>query len=201
MGEIDFAALIPFLVITIYTPGPNNVSSAAMAAKFGMRRTWSYMFGIATGFFLLMIISGLFSGGIMSAVPQLEGGVKWIGAAYILWLAWGLVREGQDSDMTERGDVARGFAKGMVLQCVNGKAVVFSLTLYTVFFSSILSKPVPVMFSAFVIALACLSSLILWASFGAGIDRFMGSPSKRRALNYAFALMLVVTSAQVAGLL
>ena len=201
MSEIDFAALVPFVVITLYTPGPNNVSSAAMAAKFGMRRTWSYMYGIATGFFILLTLSGLFSGGLMSAVPQLEGIVKWVGAAYILWLAWGLVKEKPGGDSTTKGDVARGFVKGMILQCVNGKAVVFSLTLYTVFFSSMLSRLGPVLLTALIIAVACLFSLILWASFGAGIDRFMGSPSKRRTLNYGFALMLVVTAAQVAGLL
>lgn len=201
MGAIDFTALIPFLVITIYTPGPNNVSSAAMAAKFGMRRTWSYMCGIATGFFLLLVFSGLFSGGIMSAIPQLEGIVKWVGAAYILWLAWGLVKENPGGNLATKGYVARGFFKGMVLQCVNGKAVVFSLTLYTVFFSSILSRLGPVLISAFFIAVMCLFSLILWAAFGAGIERLMGSPFKRRALNYGFALMLVVTAAQVAGLL
>ena len=47
--------LISFVIVTTFTPGPNNISSAAMGVAYGYRRTIPYLFGIASGFFLVML--------------------------------------------------------------------------------------------------------------------------------------------------
>ncbi|MCF4152262.1 LysE family transporter [Dethiosulfovibrio sp. F2B] len=199
MSKIDMAALIPYVFITTFTPGPNNVSSAAMAVKFGLGKTWGYMLGIASGVFLLMILGGSLSGFLMELVPKLEGIMKWIGAAYIIWLAWGLVREVPHEGGSSEGE--GGFLKGMTLQCVNVKVMIYCLTLYSVFLRPLLARPLPVLMSALFLAAVCFSSVVLWALFGVGIESFLGSPGRRRALNYFFAAMLVVTALQVAELI
>ncbi len=53
--NIDMIPLISFVIVTTFTPGPNNISSAAMGVTYGYWRTIPYLFGIASGFFLVML--------------------------------------------------------------------------------------------------------------------------------------------------
>jgi len=51
MNLIDFGVLIPFALITTFSPGPNNLSTASMSINYGIKRTMNYIFGVVTGFF------------------------------------------------------------------------------------------------------------------------------------------------------
>jgi len=200
LGEINFVTLIPYVFITTFTPGPNNISCAASAARWGLSRTWGYLFGIASGFFVLLTICGAFSGLLMSVLPWLQTYMRWVGAAYILWLAYGIARS-DSSGGIEGASSLRGFAKGFVLQFVNPKAILYGVTLYTAFLSPILARPVPVFISAALFAIIGFSSILTWAVFGLGIERFLQSPMHRKIMNGCFALLLVYAAAGVAGLL
>ncbi|KUK85720.1 MAG: Lysine exporter protein (LYSE/YGGA) [candidate division TA06 bacterium 34_109] len=72
MDLIDFDVLIPFVLITTFTPGPNNLSSASMSINFGIKKTMNYIYGIVTGFFLLLLLCGFFSNLLFTAVPSME---------------------------------------------------------------------------------------------------------------------------------
>lgn len=200
MNEIDLVTLIPYVFITTFTPGPNNISCAASAARWGLSRTWGYLFGIASGFFVLLTICGAFSGLLMSVLPWLEKYMRWVGAAYILWLAYGIARS-ESSGGIESASSLRGFAKGFALQFVNPKAILYGVTLYTAFLSPILARPVPVVISALLLAAIGFSSILTWAVFGLGINRFLQSPLQRKILNGCFSLLLVYTAASVAGVI
>lgn len=199
MEELNLATLIPYVFITTFTPGPNNISCAATAARWGLSRTWSYLFGITSGFFVLLALCGAFSGLLMKILPWLEQYMRWVGAAYILWLAYGIARSESHGEGKSAGPL-RGFAKGFVLQFVNPKAILYGVTLYTAFLSPILARLVPVAISAVLLAAIGFSSILTWAVFGLGIDRFLQSPVHRNIMNGCFALLLVYTAAKVAGL-
>jgi hypothetical protein len=48
MNLIDFGVLIPFALITTFTPGPNNLSCTSMSINFGIKKTMNYIYGIVT---------------------------------------------------------------------------------------------------------------------------------------------------------
>ena len=198
MNEIDLVTLVPYVFITTFTPGPNNISCAATTARWGLSRTWSYLFGIAAGFVVLLSLCGVFSGALMVLLPWLQTYMRWVGAAYILWLAYGIARS-DTSGKVEGTSSLRGFSKGFVLQFVNPKAILYGVTLYTAFLSPILARPVPVLISALLFAVIGFSSILTWAVFGLGIERFLQSPMHRKIMNGCFALLLVYTAAKVAG--
>ena len=200
MDQINFLTLIPYVFITTFTPGPNNISCAASSARWGLRRTWGYLLGIGLGFFVLLLLSGVFSGALIAVLPGLVSYMRWVGATYILWLAYGIAKsEGQGGlkDDAPR----RGFAKGFMLQFANPKAILFAVTLYTTFLGPILAHLVPVVLSAALIAIIGFTSIMSWAVFGLGIHRFLQNPLHRRIVNRGFALLLVWTAANVARLL
>src|SRR5258706_13890001 len=85
-------SLILYVLISIFTPGPSNISTASMAVIHGYRRTINYQAGLAAGVFLLMSLSGGFSAALLNVFPALEAIMRYIGAAYILFLAFGLLK-------------------------------------------------------------------------------------------------------------
>ncbi|MDY6868403.1 MAG: LysE family transporter, partial [Chloroflexota bacterium] len=85
-------SLISFVIVTIYTPGPNNISSASMGILYGYKKTLKYLIGIAAGFFIVLQLTGWVSSFLLEKFPAFEGVLRIIGALYILWLAWGTLR-------------------------------------------------------------------------------------------------------------
>ena len=86
----EIIALISFVAVTTYTPGPNNISAASMGVLYGYKRTLPYMLGMVSGFFMMLTLSGLVSGFLLEKIPAFEviladpAGRR----LYILWLAW-----------------------------------------------------------------------------------------------------------------
>ena len=44
---IDFIPLVSFVMVTTFTPGPNNISSASMGVLYGYRDTVKYLAGLS----------------------------------------------------------------------------------------------------------------------------------------------------------
>ncbi len=201
MESVDLAALLAYVIATNYSPGPNNISAAAMGARWGLRRSWSYIWGIVVGFFVVISLSGFVSSFLLILLPGLVPTMRWIGATYILWLAYSVAKSIPASESLNQRIALRGFFKGLILQFVNPKLLLYALTLYGAFLSPILGQLGPVLISSVLLSLLGLTSLILWTAFGAGINQYFQSPAKQRVLNGFFALLLVYTAASVANLL
>lgn len=195
----DFAAALSFILITIFTPGPNNVSSAAMAALYGYRRSLPYMLGIMLGFGTLMLVIAFVSASLLRVVPQLAAILRYVGSAYILYLAYHILKTSYRVQTENTRPLS--FANGMVLQLLNPKGMVFSLTLFTSFFS-----PTDYTLPELVLAAIMLSSIAFvavtsWAVFGTVISRVLHSRRAEQAVNVALALFLVYTALDLLGIL
>jgi cysteine/O-acetylserine efflux protein len=168
MNLIDFGVLIPFALITTFTPGPNNLSCASMSINFGIKKTMNYIYGIVSGFFLLLLLCGFFSNLLFTALPSVEPIMRWIGAAYILYLAYGTFRA--SFSFKEKSDqYLWGFYKGVLLQFLNPKAIIYGLTLYSVFLNPLIGNPLYITLFSLGFALVGLCALLTWALFGANI--------------------------------
>jgi len=117
----ELTALLLFATAMSFTPGPNTTLAAALAANGGLPHAMPFVLGVPIGWGLLLLASALGLGGMLQAAPALRGAIKWLGLAYMLWLAWKLAR----ADTLSTADPRRlqvGFAKGVALQFVNIKA-------------------------------------------------------------------------------
>lgn len=84
---MNIVSLSLFVIITTFTPGPNNISCASFGMNFGYRKTLPYMMGILSGFLLLMLACAVFSFSLKEYLAQYHHVIRWIGAAYIGWLS------------------------------------------------------------------------------------------------------------------
>ena len=174
------------------TPGPNNVMLTASGANFGLRRTLPHMLGICTGFALqlLAVCAGL--GAIFSRWPQLQDGLRWLGAAYLVYLGWRLLRPGG----TDAGHVPRPltFLEAGAFQFLNPKAWVMNLTAATLFLPHELGPAAAAGYMLIWGVLIPAPCVLVWALFGTSLRTVLARRRGRLAFNSAMALALAVTA-------
>jgi len=200
MNLIDFGTLIPFVLITTFTPGPNNLSSTSMSINFGIKKTMNYIYGIVTGFFLLLMFCGFFSNLLFAAIPSIEPVMRWIGAAYILYLAYATFRA-SFSFQEKSNQYLWGFHKGLLLQFINPKGIIYGLTLYSVFLNPLIGNPFYIILFSLGFALVGLCAVLTWAAFGTIINQYLHHVKLRIIINSILSLLLAYTAVKISGIL
>lgn len=195
----EIIALISFVAVTTYTPGPNNISAASMGVLYGYKRMLPYMLGMVSGFFMMLTLSGLVSGFLIEKIPAFEMVLRIAGALYILWLAWHTLRASYTFDEEQAKPL--GFIQGFLLQVLNVKVIVYGLTLYGTFLANKIPSIGYLVLSALLFASVGFTSVSLWTLFGAGIRRYLNQPKVRLVVNVVLALMLVYTAVDISGVL
>ena len=185
-------AFVAFAFVTAVTPGPNNVMMLASGVNFGFVRSIPHILGIAFGMTVLVAAVGVGLGGLFRAYPVFYDVLRLVGAAYLLYLAWRIAWSGAPTKSGGAGDRPLGFLGAAAFQWVNPKAWVMALGAVTAY--------VPldgyfrnVLVVAAVFGLVAAPSVGVWAGFGTGLRRFLGSPGRVRAFNVAMALLLVLS--------
>jgi threonine/homoserine/homoserine lactone efflux protein len=180
-----------FSFVMSITPGPNNVMLTASGANFGFRRTVPHILGISAGcgVQLLAVCAGL--GALFTRWPVLQAALQWVGAVYLLWLGWKLLRGGEVAERHAPEPIT--FLQAVAFQFVNPKAWVMSLSAVALFLPAGLGMPAA---SAYLIAMMiiinipCITS---WALFGTALRGLLKRPPARLAFNASMAVALVAT--------
>ena len=76
-----------YCVINAFTPGPGNILALNTVTNYGYKKGKPLFFGIFAGYYVVQILCAIFVYGVNSLLPNVMGVMKYIGAAYILWLA------------------------------------------------------------------------------------------------------------------
>jgi cysteine/O-acetylserine efflux protein len=197
--SIEFLPLLTYVLVSTFTPGPSNISSASIAVLHGYKRTLNYQGGLAVGVFLLMALSGWITTTILRSFPALESILRYVGAAYILYLAFVLLRASytfSDQDLKPLG-----FAQGLVLQILNPKLIVYAFTVFSGFLVPVTNNISLVMLIAIILAAISFVSTSVWATFGTAIKTYLHNPRLKATVNILLALSLVYTAFALIGLL
>jgi cysteine/O-acetylserine efflux protein len=196
--SIEMIPLISFVLVTTFSPGPNNISSASMGVLYGFRQTLKYLVGIAAGFFFVMLLCAWVSSTLLTFIPTVEPALRIIGAAYILWLAVGTARASYD--FKETGQPPMAFKMGFLLQALNPKVVIYGLTLYSTFLAAAANNPVMLAVSAIFFTITAFCATSTWALSGALIRKHLHQPKVRASVNFGLVLLLVYTAAELSGI-
>ncbi len=95
----DTLALLAYIFSTTFTPGPNNITATTAGVTFGVKRSLPYLWGIALGFFLLMIASGYCTYFLRLKFSSIAVIIKYLGFAYMLWLCVSLFIEKENPSL------------------------------------------------------------------------------------------------------
>lgn len=117
-----------YCVINAFTPGPGNILALNTVNTYGPKRGKPLFLGIFTGYFVVQTTCAVLVFAISSLIPGILGVMKYVGAAYIIWLAIHIALSKQDEG--EQGTSA-SFLRGFLLQLVNVKIYLFGITALT----------------------------------------------------------------------
>ena len=185
-------AFVTYVLLTTFTPGPNNIMAMTNASRVGLRRGMRFNAGVFVGFLVVAGLAAVFSLTLYRLLPNVKPIMTIVGAAYILWLAWKVWRSTPHAE----NDAGRlGFASGAALQLVNAKLVLYCFTVMGTFVVPYYHSLPAIM--AFVVSLAAVgfASTTTWASFGAVFERVLAK--HYRVINAVMALLLVYCAASL----
>lgn len=186
------SALAPFAIAMSISPGPNNLMVTASAANFGLRRTLPHMIGITVGFPVMLIAVGIGLGGALEALPRLHAVLKYLGAAYLLYLAWRVGAAGGPDEVTGR-QTPLSLIQAALFQWVNPKAWIMALSAVTTFTTVGGDAFRQILLISAVFAVVAFPSVAIWAAFGTIIARLLRSRISLRVFNISMALLLVAS--------
>lgn len=200
----NFLPTITFILIATFSPGPSNISSAAMGVLHGYRKTVPFLLGMVVGFLLLMSACAWASTTVLRLFPALQPILSYAGAAYIVYLAYGMLKASYTFVMDEQGNTAiepLGFGKGLTLQALNPKLVVYGLALFSTFFAPLAARPLQIVLVVPLLAVVAFCATSTWTLGGTLIKTQLRHPKVQLAVNLAFSLLLVYTALTLADLL
>ncbi len=87
-----WAVFLGYAVPLIISPGPGNTLLAAAGGRYGVRGSLPFWAGFEMGNLALCSLYGLGLGGTLHEHPEIHVVLKWVGAGYLLYLAWRFFR-------------------------------------------------------------------------------------------------------------
>ena len=121
-------SLTIFLFIAAITPGPNNLLLTSSGANVGFKGSLKLMAGIMLGMQCVLLSSAFGVAALLIIYPALHIGLKIVGSAYLLWLAWKTATSSyQRLDIPAKTPQAVSWFQGGLLQFLNPKAWMMGL--------------------------------------------------------------------------
>ena len=185
-------AFIAFAFVTSVTPGPNNMMLLASGVNFGLRRSLPHMFGISLGFMLLVASVGLGLGQLFEQVPLLYSVLRYLGAAYLLYLAWKIAGSGAPQDGGKPVGKPFTFLQAAAFQWVNPKAWIMAIGAITTYTPQE-NFVVNVLLIAALFALVNCPSVGLWTVAGSLLRNWLSNARALRLFNIGMALLLIAS--------
>jgi threonine/homoserine/homoserine lactone efflux protein len=179
-----------YVFVMTATPGPNNAMLTSSGMNFGLKRTWPHIAGIAFGFPILLLLSGLGLGAVFIAWPEARIALAVLGSVYLVYLAWRIANAAAPT--AKEGARPLRFAEAFGFQFLNPKGWVMALTAATMIppMEGAATEALVLGAIAFTIGWPCL---VVWTLFGVAIARLFQRPKLRRAINWTLAALLVAT--------
>lgn len=91
-GITDLATFVLGTIFIVLLPGPNSLYVMTVASKNGIRQGYQAAAGVFIGDIILMVLSVTGAASVLAASPALFLGLKYLGAAYLSWIGFGLIR-------------------------------------------------------------------------------------------------------------
>lgn len=189
----EFTALLILATAMSFSPGPNTTLSTAMAANHGLRHSLRFVAAVPVGWSLLLVLCAVGIGALITGMPALRWGIKALGIAYLLWLAFKLSGSGQLAK-AQPAQLRVGFVQGVLLQFVNIKAWLLALTIVAGWVAGQADFTARMLVVLPVMAFYALSSNLLYACIGAALRQWLATRRRLLWFNRGMAALLVLTA-------
>ena len=192
MSHSLLIAFVLFAAVMSFTPGPNNIMLLSSGLTYGFRRTVPHVAGVTIGFAFMVGAVGVGLGAVFITYPVLQTILKYVGVAYLIYLAVAIAMSGPVAPGQDNGGRPMTFWGAAMFQWVNAKGwvmVIGAITTYAAIAAYPWNIVIQVGLSFILGALSCTT----WALFGSSLRPILTSRSAVRAFNILMALLLLAS--------
>lgn len=158
------AGFIIYILISVFTPGPNNIFSSISSARSGFKKTMRFMLGILVGTFLVFVITAIINVYLYTNIRIITKIIGVVGGIFILYLALRMFMSRKDEEkLLITGD--KLFFMAVILNFINAKTIIFGLTVAT-YYLELNFNPNNIIAFAFLMAVLCFLAVVVWGLFG-----------------------------------
>lgn len=163
---VDLAVLPAFIgviLLFLIPPGPDMVYMIAVGLAGGRRAALQAILGIGTGMLVYAALVVVGVGEIARAMPLLLTLIKLLGAAYLLWLARGAIRDAREPHVDVELATGRWYLRGATVSLTNPKLILFFLAVLPQFLGD---APEPTLQLAMLGAVNVAAEVLLYGTLG-----------------------------------
>lgn len=135
----DMLIFIAAALLMVLTPGPNMIYLISRSICQGRRAGVTSLLGVVAGFFVHLFAAAIGLTAVFLAVPMAYEVLKWVGALYLMWLAWQALKPGARSPFEAQqlppDSSRRLILMGFLTSALNPKIAVFYLSVFPQFIS------------------------------------------------------------------
>jgi len=189
LGTKDLPLFIVTSFVLYATPGVDMLFTLSRTLQHGWRTGMAAALGITAGCVVHTVAAALGLAALLAASAFAFTAIKWLGAAYLLWLAWGMLRAAmRDAQPTltpaPPTPSRQVFAQGFLTNVLNPKVALFFLALLPQFIAAdAADKPVAFLFLGAVFVAGGALFLFSLVALAHRLRTFGASRVTRRILN------------------
>jgi threonine/homoserine/homoserine lactone efflux protein len=190
-------ALASLAFVSSITPGPNNFMLMASGMRFGLPKTLPHLFGVASGFGVLLLFTDLALGYVADRFALIAPLLAIACALYLAWLAFKLLRASKaplDAASPSFSQKPMTMPAAMLFQWVNPKA--WTMAVAGAVMAQQFELPAPLRASVLVVIYVAINlpCVLVWAAAGSQMRRWLAVPAVAQAFNVVMALALLITA-------
>ena len=187
----NLTAFLSYVLIANFTPGANTIISMSNAGRYGFKKSIMFNVGVFFGVFTIFVLSSIFSVILYDYIPSIKSIMAYVGAAYILWLAWQIYKSNpQNDDKTQK--CTNTLLSGLLLQFVNPSVIIYSLATVSTFIMPYYKSTFTLLYFSLILAFIGFLGTCCWALFGSIFQKFLIKNYK--IVNIVMAVLLVYCS-------
>lgn len=187
MPNTVFISFLLYAFSTAITPGPNNLMTLNTVSRFGLKRSFRMLAGIITGIMIILSGTATLSFLLSRFIPQLTIIAKYLGALYIIYLSYKIFTSKPIS--ADQPVEEPKFIKGMILQFLNVKIILYAITSLNSFVLPYTSDLIQIVLYALLLTSISIVSLMAWSVLGVLMTDLM--KKHYRLINTILALILL----------
>jgi len=183
--------LILFTVVSIVTPGPNNLMLMSSGANFGFKRSIPHMLGITFGVAIMIFLVGTGLMTVFELFPFSHIILKTLSVIYLIYLAYKIASSNLEARGCDDTTQPITFFQACAFQWINPKAWSMAFTAISVYAPD--KALGSILFIACIFALTNAPSASLWTLLGQKISVILHAPHRLKLFNYTMAGCLIVS--------
>ena len=185
------SAITFFIAIFIFgiTPGPGVFALLARALVHGSRSCFFLALGMTISDIIYLTFACLGLAAIATHWGEVFTVVRWVGAAYLLYLGYKLFSSASQSADIDKSNKAAGhvasFIQGVLISASNPKVILFYIAFLPTFINLSVLNAADIALAAVLTLVALMSGLMLIAFSAARAAKMLKTPKAVKRMNYS----------------